>query len=349
MASLREEIKAGVIVLTALILLSGLIILVGGGRFFEKLDKYYVKVMDAAGLEEGAQVKLGGVRVGRVLSITGPHGASQPVAVEIGLKKGTVLYKGTYALITQAGFVGDVYLLLAVDRTTNERIPVGETIPSDEQVQFSRILASVKDLSGSIEGVIKKVDHLFSQKNIEGIEKVIENTNRTVVSASSSLNQITSALIDTAGKLELVLNEVGSLVKENKGDFSQVMKKAMATLEKAEEDMEKAGAMIATFEETARGLGNTVSGTSKSVDDTLQTVGKTFSSADKTLVSAEKTLSSVDTTIKSFDKAIGQQSENLEQLLHLMMQTTEDLRDLILEIKTKPWGLIRNEGKPQEE
>ncbi len=356
LASLREEIKAGVILLTALILLSGLIILIGGGRFFEKLDKYYVKVMDAAGLEEGAQVKLGGVRVGRVLSITGPHGAGQPIAVEIGLKKGTVLYKGTQALITQSGFVGDVYLLLSVERTMNERIPVGETIPSEEQVQLSRVLANVKDLSTSIEGVIKDVHELFSEKNVKGIEKVIENTNQTIVSVSSSLDQIASALKDTTGKLELVLNEVGSFVKENKGDFSQVMQKAKATLEKAEEDMEKAGAMIAAFEDTAKTLRSTVSGTSKSVDDTLLSVGNTFRSADKTFVSAEKTLSSadkalssIDTTIKSFDKVVGQQSENLEQLLYLMARTTEDLRDLILEIKAKPWGFIRKEGKPKEE
>ena len=73
MASLKEEIKAGLIILISLILLSGFIILVGGSQFFEKLDIYYVKVMDAAGLEVGAQVKLGGVRIGRVFTgQTGP-------------------------------------------------------------------------------------------------------------------------------------------------------------------------------------------------------------------------------------------------------------------------------------
>ena len=88
MASIKEEIKAGLIVIISLVLLSGFIILIGGSQFFEKLDKYYVKVMDAAGLEVGAQVKLGGVRIGRVLNINAPKGPGQPITIEIGIKNG---------------------------------------------------------------------------------------------------------------------------------------------------------------------------------------------------------------------------------------------------------------------
>ena len=105
MASIKEEIKAGLIILISLVLLSGFIILIGGSQFFEKLDQYYVKVMDAAGLEVGAQVKLGGVKIGSVLSIKTPNGPGQPIIIEIGIKNGTTLYKGTQALITQVGLV----------------------------------------------------------------------------------------------------------------------------------------------------------------------------------------------------------------------------------------------------
>ena len=327
MVSLKEEIKAGIVILTSLILLSGFIILIGGSQFFEKLDKYSVRVMDAAGLEVGAQVKLGGVRIGRVLNISPPSGPSQPITIEIGIKQGTILYKGTRALITQVGLVGDMYLSLSVDKTTNERIRVGETVPSEEQVQFARIMARIEELSKSIDGLIRDVDKLFGQKNISEVEKILGNTNRTIITASSGLDQIVSALRNTTGKLELVLNEIAEVVRDNKSEFKlaiqgarETIGKTGETVEKIREVIEKAGGtiersedMIKAFEETAKAL--------------------------------EATSQSADKTIKSIHKSIDLNSQSLNQLLHLLTQTTEDLQDVIQEIKAKPWSLIYKEGK----
>jgi ABC-type transporter Mla subunit MlaD len=320
----KEEIKAGLIILTSLILLSGFIILIGGSHFFEKVDKYYVKVMDAAGLEVGAQVKLGGVRVGRVLTIQAPEGPGQPVTIEIGIKNGTVLYQGTQALITQIGFVGDIYLLLSVDKTTDSRIRVGEVIPSEEQVQFARMMARVEGLSKSIEDLVGDVTQLFNQKNVKGIERVIEHTDKTIVSISSSVEQIVSALKSTTDKLELVLNEIGGVVRDNKAEISLVIQKARETIEKTREiiekvegDVEKAGDTIKAFEDTAQAI--------------------------------NRMSHSVDKTVQSADRAIQQQSQNLDQLLILMTRTIEDLQDLIQEIKAKPWGLLYKEGKGRGE
>jgi uncharacterized protein YoxC len=86
--------------------------------------------------------------------------------------------------------------------------------------------------------------------------------------------------------------------------------------------------MIKAFEETAKTLSSTVNSTSKSVDTTLM---------------------SVDKTVKSVDKAVGLQLQHLDRLLNLMTRTTEDLQDLIQEIKAKPWGLLYKEGKGREE
>jgi len=303
LASFKEEIKAGLIVVTSLILLSGFIILIGGTQFFEKLDKYYVKVMDAAGLEVGAQVRLGGVRIGRVLNISTPSGPGQPITIETGIKQGTILYKGTQALITQVGLVGDLYVLLSIEKTTNERFRVGDTIPSQEQVPFGRIMARVEEIANSVNTLIGDVNKIFSEKNLMGIEKVIENTNRTISSTSSSLDQIASALKSTTERLGLILNEIEGLVQENRGEIS-------LTIKKAREDMERVGELIKAFEDTGRTLNK---------------------------------------TSKTIDTAINLQSQNLNHLLNLMTKTTEDLQDLIQEIKTKPWSLIYKEGKGKGE
>jgi phospholipid/cholesterol/gamma-HCH transport system substrate-binding protein len=297
MKYLREEIKAGIIIVTALVILSGSIILIGGSSLYEKFDVYYVYFMNSAGLETGAQVRLGGVRVGRILDISPPQKPGEPVTVKVGIKKGTILYKGTKALITQIGFVGDIYLLLTVDQTTNEKMKIGNVIPSEEKAQFDILMSRMNALSQSVDTLVNDIDKLFSKKNLEGIENLIGNTNNAIVSGSTKLEQVAITLKVTTEKLESVLTEIESLVRGNKDDVTQIIKRA-------KDDIEKAGDMIKSFESTAK---------------------------------------AVEKTSKSVDSVVHLQSRNLENLISNMTKTTNELRELLQEIKHKPWRIIYKE------
>lgn len=289
---MKEEVKAGIIIVSAIAILSVFIVLIGGGQFFQKYDNYYVKVMNAAGLETGAQVKLGGVRIGRITDIRPPLKPGEPVTIEIGLQKGAILYEGTKALVTQVGFVGDIYLLLSVNNTINKIIKPGDVIPSEELMQMDILMAKINVLSTSVEKLVNDVDRLFNEKNVKGIEALIGNTNSAIVSSTSSIDKIASSLKVSTDKLERVLTEVEDLLKSNKGDVSQLLKKAR-------EDIEKAGDMIKSIEKTS----------------------------------------------KSVDRAVDHQSKNLDHLVNSMTRTTEELQDLLQEIKNKPWSIIYKEKK----
>jgi phospholipid/cholesterol/gamma-HCH transport system substrate-binding protein len=297
--ALKEEIKAGIIVVVSLVILSGSVILIGGSSLFEKTDKYYVRFMNTAGLETGAQVRLAGVRVGRVTNVYVPDRPGEPVTVELGLKRGTVLYKGTKAQISQIGFVGDIFLLLAVKDTTNDRIKAGDTLPSDEKIELDALVAKVNVLSQSVDILIRDADKIFSHKNLKGIEALIDNTNTAVVSGSSNLDSVAASLKGTTEKLDRVLGEVEGVVRGNKAEVTLLIKKAR-------EDIERAEVMIKSIESTAK---------------------------------------SVEKTSKSADRLIGRQSKNLDNLISTMTRTTEELQELLQEIKNKPWSIIYREKR----
>lgn len=284
MAFLKEEIKAGIIIVVSFLLLSGSVILIGGTQFFEKLDNYYVKVMNSAGVEEGAPVKLGGVRIGKVLHIKIPTSPGEPITITIGIKKGTVLYKGTKASIAQVGFVGDLYLLLSLEKTTSERFKVGDVIPSEEQVQFAALMARLDSISQSVDGLIKDVNAVFNDKNKREIESILKNTNTTIVSGSSNIDKIASALKGTTAKLERVLDEVEDLVGGNKAEVAQLIKRAR-------ESIEKAGEMI------------------KAIEATAKTVDKTMKTADRTIDSQSQ---NIDTLINNLNRT----TDDLREVLH---------------------------------
>jgi ABC-type transporter Mla subunit MlaD len=289
---LKEEIKAGSIVVVSLLFLSMFVILIGGGSFWEKNDTYIIKVKNAAGLETGAQVRLGGVRVGRVLSIKEPQMPGESVLIEIGVKAGKSIYKGTKALITQVGFVGDIYLLLSVNNTLNEKYKPGDEIPSEEVIDFGIIMSKVEGLSKSLDQLINDIDKVFSPQNIKQVENLLSNTDKAIVSASSNVNKMASDIKTTADKLGKVLDEVEDLVGSNKAEFRQVLKKAR-------EDLEKAEGMIASIEKSSKTVG----------------------------------------------RAVDLQSQNLDALLNTMTRTTDELQDLIHDIKSKPWSVLYKEGK----
>lgn len=300
---LKEEIKAGVIIVVSFLILSGSVILIGGTQFFEKLDTYYVKVMNAAGVEEGAPVKLGGVRVGKVLKVTLPASPGEPISLTIGVKKGTAIYRGTKASIAQVGFVGDLYLLLSLGKKTGERFNVGDTIPSEEQVQFAVLMARLDTISQTVDGLLKDVSAIFSDENKKEIKNILKNTNTAIVTGTSSMDKVVTTLKGTTTKLEHVLNEVENLVGDNKAEVAQLIKRAR-------ESIEKAGKMIESIENTAK---------------------------------------SVDNTMKTADRTIDLQSQNIDSLLNNLNRTTEDLRDVLHEVKSKPWSVVYKEGKGREE
>jgi len=307
---LREEIKAGIIIVVSFVLLSGSVILIGGTQFFEKLDLYYMKVMNVAGIEEGAPVRLGGVRVGKVLKVKIPSSPGEPITITLGVKKGTLLYRGTKASIAQVGFVGDLYILLSLDKTSSERYRVGDTIPAEEQVPFSVLMARLDSISLSADSLLKDVGSLFNDKNKKEVENILKNTNAAIVSGASDIDKISAALRGTTAKLDRVLNEVEELVGSNKAEVTLLIKKAR-------QDIEKAGEMITAIESAAQ-----------TADKTLQTADKTF---------------------KTADRAIDLQSQNIDNLLIGLTRTTEDLRDVLHEVKSKPWSVVYKEGKGKEE
>lgn len=261
MAYLKEEIKAGVIIVLALILLSAFTILVGGTHFFEKFDKYYVKLVNSAGLEEGSQVRLGGVRAGRVLSIDPPRNAGELVTITIGLKPGTVIYKGTRAYISQAGFVGDAYLLLSIENTTSEKLRPGDTVPSVESVDFKLLMIKVSEISKSLDKLLLDMDKLFSEKNVEGVKKAI-------ISAG------------------LALDELAGFLGENKKEMAGLLSKSRETIRQA-------GDAVKAIEQTAQKVGKTTDTIDNAVNLQSDNLSSLLTSLTETTEDLKETLQEI--------------------------------------------------------
>lgn len=242
MAYLREEIKAGITIITGLLILSGFTILIGGTQFFKDFDIYYIKVMNAAGLETGSQVKLGGVRIGKISDIKPPEGPGESITITINVKKGTKIYKGTKAFVTQVGFVGDIYMQLSVEETTDTRLKPGDTIPSMESMDMKVMMAKISNISESLDILLKDMDRLFSERNIQDFEKMVKETT-------------------------VMLKELSSILGDNKTEITALLKNSSDTVEKA-------GKMIESMEKAIKSVGSASDSVKGAVDSQSQNVSE---------------------------------------------------------------------------
>lgn len=245
MARLKEEVKAGIIVSAFLLILSVFIILIGGTRLFERHDTYYMTVKNISGLLVGAPVKIGGVKVGSVLDIKPPEFPGDMIDITFGLKKGMDLFKGTKALITQDGFVGEIHILLSLDEKSDERINPGNLIPSAEKADMTILLSKVNNISDSIDTLVKNVNTLFSQGMVDDVQEAVKKTRS-------------------------LLTEIEGFVGETRGEVSGLLGDARSAINEAETMMNAIENTAKTFEKTA----GTLETTASSVVDTTETVKK---------------------------------------------------------------------------
>ncbi|MBF0566272.1 MAG: MCE family protein [Nitrospirae bacterium] len=286
MAFLKEEIKAGIIVVSALTIISLMVVLIGGTQLFEKFDTYYVKLTDIAGIDAGSQVRLGGVRIGMVKDIIVPDKPNAPVTLVLSINKGTPIYKGTKGVISQIGFVGDIYMGLSNEHATSERLPVGSTIPAEERIQLSDLLFKLGKASDTLDTLLRDVDLLFAEKNRKEIGSLLTNTNNTVLTMQKELVDISSTLTNTTKKLYDVLGNIDNLLKENKGEVNRV-------LTTATKDLEDARGMIKSIEKTADSFNHTSKTIDKAVNSQSENISRVITTLDATMEDLQDVLQEI--------------------------------------------------------
>lgn len=312
----KEEIKAGLVVVTALVIFSAMVVLIGGSRFWEKPNVYHIRFSAIGGLENGASVRLGGLRVGRVLGIAVAHDDISKIEVTIGVKPETPIYQGAIARVQTLGLVGDYYVLLSQKPGANQPLPPESMIPSREMMEIGDLLIKAAELSqtlnSSVEEVVSAVNQILSKENIAYVRASLQGLSRLTVEGEKSLSTITIDLRNLLKKLNPMVANLDSFVLENRGNFK--------------------GTLLA------------IKSSVESLDTLLLTI-------NQTLVENQEDLRSTIAAIKQDSQKAGHLIDNLngrvsvtgdylEETMANLMEISENLNLLSSQLKRQPWRLI---------
>ncbi len=317
MAYRKEEIKAGLVVMIALLIFSAMAVFIGGSRFWEKTDMYHIQFSAIGGLESGAAVRLGGLRVGRVLGIAVAPEDISKIDVTIGVKPEAPICRGVVASVHTLGLVGDYYVLLNQKPGASEPLPPGSTIPSRKMVEIGDLLVQAAELSetvnSSVQDLVRATNRILSEENITSIQVALKGISRLTVEGQKSLSTITVDLRNALERLDSIIGNLDSLVLENRNNVKHILLAVKTSAERLD-------TLLLTMNQTLEENREDFRSTIVAIKDDTQKAGH---------------------LIDNLNGRVSVTGDYVEETMANLMELSENLKLLSSQLKREPWRLIR--------
>ena len=205
----------------------------------KEFDYYKVQMSESvSGLSKDSTVKLRGVDVGSISKIGINPKDVEKVEIILKINKGTPIKEDMVVFTEMYGVTGISYL--QIDGGTNEAktleptddyIPIITTAPS----LLSKATSGLGNLADRITLLVNKSQKLLSEKNIETLGKVFENTEKVTAKAEeveqkaiNSLEEVDITLREFRASMDKINDKLTGVTE----DFTDIKKVANPMIEK---------------------------------------------------------------------------------------------------------------------
>jgi phospholipid/cholesterol/gamma-HCH transport system substrate-binding protein len=314
MAKREEEIKVGLVVAVAGVLFLTALVAVGGVNLFRKKRVTYTTYFKfAGGLEPGAFVRFGGLKVGVVQSAEIDPQDTTRVRVRIAVKEKTPLRQNSRAKISTLGPLGENYLEISPGTLDAPILPPGGELQADETVQMADILNNVNAATLNANTLIKHVD--------EQVVVIADKANALITNFNQVVNEENRRRIDS------VIANIDAILAENRAPLKSTIANLDSTTAKMGPTIDNANATISSAKKLADNLDATVS-------ENREDINKALVELRKALVETRALLGDVQNLVEN-------NRANLDESLENIRVSSQNLKEFTDQVKRQPFSLIR--------
>ncbi len=165
---MSQSIRLGFFILIGLAILGAAVFLIGDKEsMFQSNLVIKAQFQNVGGLNEGADVRVGGMREGTVRHIELPHDPSGKVTVVMDVAKSTqdVLRGDSIASINSAGLLGDKFVEISFGTVEQARLKNGQTIGSQPPLEISDIAARANHLLDTAQEAVTNISAITAKIN----------------------------------------------------------------------------------------------------------------------------------------------------------------------------------------
>jgi len=187
-----------------------------GLDLFNKESRYFVQYDDIEGLVVSNPVQIKGLKVGQVTKISFSDNKYNGLIVEILIKHGYKLPKGTVAKIYSSDLMGSKSIELIIGNS-NEVLSEGDTLKSDiekslqDQVRLEvlPIKKKAESLMSSMDSIFSGLEYVFNQKTKDNLMTSISNIKLTFENLEHTSKKLDTII--TTSNLSSILQNINAI------------------------------------------------------------------------------------------------------------------------------------------
>ncbi len=226
MAVKSSELRSGVFVVLAMVVLTILIFSVGNFRTrLQAAVRYYTYLHDVKFLKTHDAVTFGGYKVGEIKAIDVSPDHHGMLKLTLDVDPETPVKDDSVITLKQDGILGPKYLEISPGSTTSKRAPGGATLPGIVPTAFV-------ELGPSFEGPLLRLNTLLDnlnailgedtfRKNVSGL---LAETRTLLASLNEQVGKLGDLAAKTGGKAQDVLAELHETVKATREPLAKTLK-----------------------------------------------------------------------------------------------------------------------------
>ncbi len=315
----RDELKAGIVIAISILVLGGMIVGVSGVSLWERYDRYTVRLRSTTGVEAGTPVRLGGLKVGKVLELRIPPDDTARVEITLGVREGIAVPQGTLASVATMGLLGDPFLQLSTETHSSQRIPPGSRIQGREAVQIADLLQRLQGIATATETLLGDASVMLKADLSDLLRRVGE-----VAKATQATVTHIDAFVAPANRerVEKVLAMLDQIVQESGASVRTVLENLTAASRRMDTTMGSLEGMVGENREDVR--------------DAVRQLKADLDAAARVLAAMEGTLQGVDRTLAHVERAVLGNSDALDDTVANLRRSTQNLREFTQALKERP-------------
>jgi phospholipid/cholesterol/gamma-HCH transport system substrate-binding protein len=178
---MSRAFRLGVFIVLALLIFAAGVFWIGKKQFlFRSTYRLSADFQNVAGLNGGAEVRVGGIHEGTVRQIQLPMRPNEKVRVLMDLEGRTrnVIKKDSLAAIRSEGLVGDKFVEISFGSEQSPKVNSGDTIQGEPPLQISDLLNKTNQVLDTTQGAVANVND--TAKNLNSITTKIDQGQGTI-------------------------------------------------------------------------------------------------------------------------------------------------------------------------
>jgi len=315
---MKTEAKVGIFVIISAAILLGSVYYITQRQIRGANVPYRMYLKYAGGLEPGADVLFGGIKVGTVKAVHPDPQDPTRIEIDLDVKQGTPLNANSIAKLGSVTVVTSPVISISTGSNDAPRLSAGAVIPSQETISLDDTQRKIVALADSAQELLQSVE-----KDVNGVAGDAHNLMTNVTEMTSKPNQ---------QRVTEILKNADDMIARISPKVDQIADQVQKLTTDANGIVAKVGPVVDNANATVTNANDTIT----ALREPLQT----------DLAEVRKTLDQVRGLIGDVQAGMRTKDQSVTDIIENLRMATDNLNDLTESVKERPWSLIRIKQPP---